>query len=108
MYVQNPINAQFISKIMKDNFFPQNHLLGYLYRKSSRWESQQSLNKCFIHCPDLLQRVRVPKVIWRHRVLNFKESMENQTHKIISRKTNPMAELFISPLTDKLPPRLLP
>lgn len=82
MYVQNPANAQFISKVMKDNFFPQHHLLSYLYRKSSRWESQQSLNKRFVHSPDLLQKVRIPKIIWWHHVLKFKENVKNQAHKI--------------------------
>lgn len=80
-------------KIIKDNCFPQHHLLSYLYRKSSRWESQQSLNKCFIHSPDLLQEVRIPKIIWWHHVLNFKESMKIQAHKLISRKINPVVYL---------------
>lgn len=82
MYIQNSVNAQFISKIIKDNFFPQHDLLSYLYGKSSRWESQQSLNKCVIHSPDLLQKVRIPKIIRWHHVLNFKESIKNQAHKI--------------------------
>jgi len=82
MYVQSSINAKFITIITKDNFFPQHHLLSYLYGKSSGWESQQFLNKCFIHSPDLLQKVRIPKIIWWHHVLNFKESIKNQQHKI--------------------------
>lgn len=67
------------NKIMKDSFFPQQSLLSYLYRKPSRWESQQSLNKCFIHSPDLLQKVRIPEVIWWHHVLKFKEHKESGT-----------------------------
>lgn len=82
-------------KIIKDNFFPQHHLLSYLYRKSSRWESQQSLNKRFIHSPDLLQEVRIPKIIWWHHVLNFKESVKNQAHKLISRNINLVVHLLI-------------
>lgn len=86
MYVQNPINAQFISKIIKD-FFPQHHLLSDLHRKSSRWESQQSLNKRFIHSPDLLQKVRIPKIIWWHHVLYFKENKESGTQNCFPEKS---------------------
>lgn len=69
LYVQSPINAQFRSRITKGHFFPLHHLLSYLYRKPSRWETQQSLNKRFIHSPDLLQKVGIPKIIWWYHVL---------------------------------------
>lgn len=69
VYAQSPINAQLRSRITKDHSLPLHHLLSYLYRESSRWETQQSLNKRFIHSPDLLQKVRIPKIIWWHHVL---------------------------------------
>lgn len=90
MYAQSPIISQFRSRITRDNFFPLHHLLSYLYRKSSRWETQQSLNKRFIHSPDLLQKVRIPKIIWWHHVLKkFKESVKNQAHKIDFQNNQP-------------------
>lgn len=94
MYVQNSINAQFLSKIRKDNLFPQHHLLSYLYRKPSRGETQQSLNEHFIHSPDLLQKVRISEIIWWHHVLNCQENTMNQTHNIDFQKNiSPVAEL---------------
>lgn len=90
MYTQSPIISQFRSRITRDNFFPLHHLLSYLYRKSSTWETQQSLNKRFIHSPDLLQKVRIPKIIWWHHVLKkFKESIKNQAHKIDFQNNQP-------------------
>lgn len=103
MYVQNHIRTQIIYKITEDNLFLLQYLLSYLYRKSSRWESQQSLNKCFIHSPDLFQNIRIPEIIWRHHVLNCKENKESGTLNQFPEKNSPVAKIFFSSLTDNLP-----